>query len=46
MGYSPLGCKELAMTDNWWEALAQNREYSLVLCEDLDRWDGGCGREA
>ena len=31
--------------DSEWEPAVQHRELSSVLCDDLDRWDGGDGRE-
>ena len=31
---------------NKWEAVIQNRETSLVLCDNLEGWDGEGGREA
>ena len=29
--------------DDKWEADGQPRELSLVLCDDLEGWDGGSG---
>ena len=29
--------------DSWWEAAVQLRELSLLLFDDQDVWDGGCG---
>ena len=31
---------------SWWEAAAQHREISLVLCDDLEGWDREDGRVA
>ena len=31
---------------HWWEAAAQHREISSVLCDDLEGWDREGGREA
>ena len=31
--------------DGWWEAAAQHREISSVLCDHLEGWDGEGGRE-
>ena len=28
-------------TDSWWEVAVQHKELSLVLCDDLEGWDGG-----
>ena len=39
----------MCKTESWWEAAAWHRELSLVLCDDLDRWEcggEGGGREA
>ena len=27
--------------NNWLEAAVQHRDPSLVLCDDLEEWDGG-----
>ena len=32
--------------DSQWEAAVKQREFSLVLCDDLEESDGGVGREA
>ena len=32
--------------DSSWEAVVQHREVSLVLCDDLEGWDGEGGKEA
>ena len=32
--------------DHWWEAAAQHREISSVLCDELEGWDREGGREA
>ena len=32
--------------DGSWEAAAEHREISLVLCDDLEGWDREGGREA
>ena len=31
--------------DSWWEAAAQHREISSMLCNDLEGWDREGGRE-
>ena len=31
--------------DSWWEATAQHREISSVLCDHLEGWDREGGRE-
>jgi len=31
----------MCKADSEWEAVVQHRELSLVLCDDLDGWDGG-----
>ena len=31
----------MCKTDSQWEAAVQRMELSLVLCDDLDGWDGG-----
>ena len=33
----------ICKTDSWWEAAAEQRELSLVLCDDLESWDEGEG---
>ena len=30
---------------NYWEADVKHREFSSVLCDDLEGWDAGSGRE-
>ena len=30
---------------SWWEAAGQHRELSLVLCDDLEGWVEGGGKE-
>lgn len=27
--------------DSWWQAAMLHWEFSLVLCDDRERWDGG-----
>ena len=29
--------------DSWWEPAVKPRNLTLVLCDDLDGWDGGLG---
>jgi len=30
--------------NSWWEVAVEHRELSLVLCDHLERRDGGVGR--
>ena len=32
--------------NSWWEAVVWHSELSLVLCNDLEGWDGEGGRQA
>ena len=34
----------MSKTDSWWEPAVYHRELSLVLCGDLEEWDGGGGK--
>ena len=46
------GGKRVVLTDtaprvnSWWKVAAWHQELSLLLCDDLERWDGGSRREA
>ena len=37
--------QQICKIDSWWEVAVQHREPSLMLCDDLEGWDGG-GEEA
>ena len=33
----------MCKTDSWREVAVEHREPSLVLCNDLEEWEGGTG---
>ena len=39
-------CSAVCETASYWEAAVWHRELNLVLCDDLEGWDGGGGQEA
>ena len=36
-------CRQGYVYNSWWEAAGQHREFSLVLCDDLEGWEGDSG---